>query len=81
MDGFGAVEVLRWRRTVDGMERSRSLLLAISSPLIVLDSEMYLQVPSRHLALRLRLPLVYHQQVVSQKDGLVTPQVLPHISS
>lgn len=80
MDGFGAVEVLRWRRTVDGMERSRSLLLAISSPWIVLDSEVYLQVPSRHLALRLRLPLVY-QQVVSQKDGLVTPQVLPHISS
>lgn len=70
MDRFGAAEVLRWRRTVDGMERSHSLLLAISSPWIVLDSEVYLQVPCRHLAFRLRLPLV-SQQVVSQKDGVL----------
>lgn len=50
MDRFGTVEVLRWGRTVDGMERLCSLLLAISSPWIMLDSEVYQQVPCGHPA-------------------------------
>jgi len=50
MGRFGAVEVLRWRRTVDGMERLCRLLLAMSSPWITLDSEVHLQVPCRHPA-------------------------------
>lgn len=70
MDRFEAVKVLRWRKMVDGMERLCSLLLAISSPWIMLDSEVYLQVPCRHPALRVRLPLEY-QQVVPQADGLL----------
>lgn len=50
MDRFGAVEVLRWRRAVDEMERLCSLLLAVSSSWITLDSGVCLQVLRRHLA-------------------------------
>lgn len=43
MDRFGAVEVMRWRRTIDGMKRLCSFFLAVSSSWIMLDSELCLK--------------------------------------
>lgn len=48
------MDVKKWKRTVDGMERSYSILLAIASaPWTVLDSGVYPQVPCRHPAFSL----------------------------